>query len=230
MRHSDEYSGTAARYASLAVFLVCGTNDLADSAMRDAAYAIRTSPFHGDRDVRHYAARALKASDRVQAQLKSLLLDNKSYGRFIDFADERDGQLKKDILILRLAVKSALDRVGDGDTDVKAHVETALHLLDIAVEVQRSYFRQLWVNTGIRLASVFDLYSMEGARNLWRRVSDRVMVPTRKGVGVIDLGKDERCAMAHRALINRLSDATLLMKAAEGAADINNGNDNNLKH
>ena len=224
MRHSKEYIAEATRFASIAVFIVCGTNDLADSAMRDAAYAISTSPFHEDRDVRHYAARALKASDRVQGQLKSLLLDNKSYGRFIDFADERDGQLKRDILILRLAVKSALDRMGDGDADVKAQVETAQCMLDIAVEVQQSYFRQLWVNTGVRLTRTFSLYSMEGARNLWRRVSDRVLVPTAEGVGTIDLGKDPQCAAACRALINRLADVTLLVKAAEGAAGTNNGN------
>ena len=217
MRHSQEYIDKAARFASVAVCVVCGTNDLADSAMRDAAYAIRKSPFQKDRDVRHYTSRALTASDRVQAQLKSLLLDNKSYGRFIDFADERDEQLKKDVFILYISIKSALDRIGDEDTDVKAQVETAQCMLDTAVEVQQSYFRMLKENTGIRLANTFALYSMEGARNLWRRVSDRVVVPTRKGVGTIDIGKDERCATAYRALINRLADVTLLEQAADAA-------------
>ena len=223
MRHSKEYIDKATRFASIAVCIVCGTNDLADSAMRDAAYAIRKSPFHRDRDARHYTARALAASDRAQAQLKALLADNKSYARFIDFADERDEQLKKDVFILFISIKDALDRIGDEDTEVKALVETAQCMLDTAVEVQQSYFRQLNANTGIRLANTFAMYSMEGARNLWRRVSDRILVPTHEGIGTIDIGKDERCVAAYQALINRLADVTLLERAADVA-------DENRKH
>lgn len=217
MRHSKEYIDKATRFASIAVCIVCGTNDLADSAMRDAAHAIRKSPFHSDREVRHYATRALTASDRAQAQLKALLVDNRSYTRFIDFADERDEQLKKDVFILYISIKDALDRIGDEDTEVKALVETAQCMLDTAVEVQQSYFRKLRENTGIRLANTFAMYSMEGARNLWRRVSDRVLVPAREGVGTIDIGKDERCMAAYQALVNRLADVTLLERAADVA-------------
>lgn len=123
--------------ASLFYIVIGAVNDLASHAMTDAVEAVRKSR-HYRHSVKYHIREAQRKFDDYERMMKEQLTDR--FPLFMDITDEVYEMIRPDMERLYFSFKSELDKHREPESELKARMETAIAMLDLAVYMFDRFF------------------------------------------------------------------------------------------
>ena len=123
--------------ASLFYIVIGAVNDLASHAMTDAVEAVRKSRHYRHR-VKYHIREAQRKFDGYERMMKGQLTDR--FPLFMDITDEVYEMIRPDMEKLYFSFKSELDKHREPESELKARMETAIAMLDLAVYMFDRFF------------------------------------------------------------------------------------------
>ena len=138
---------------------------------------------------------------------------------YTDYWDARDDQMADALTMLRIALKSALDRAHIDESDIRSRAALCRILLDTACETMIEAARNIRRNQGIGLHKV--LRAFDGRQCLSHY--DKAMQPLMQHPNGRDdlFDTDKGVEAAYNAWFSKVTDVGNLRQAAETAIDIN---------
>lgn len=186
---------------SLVNIVVGAVNTVAGKAMFDAIERVKGTAYDKG-SVRYNINRAVRMYYQYEHMHMRNFGDRKQL--FYDYLDHAESDIQKDVNIMRLSIKSMLDRYRQTDTELKAYVETARNMLayachiydamiDIADREAPGYDFNRWMSPA-RLTGVLKRYE---------EAADMICRP--EGDVVIDLNEDKNVKLAFKVIETKLT-------------------------
>lgn len=205
------------RLNSLVNLLVGAVNTIAGKAMFDAIERVKPTPYY-----RHELKRHLKEAERTYYAYEKRHIQN--FGDrtqlFYDYLDTAEEDIQPHVDILRLTIKSMLDKYRQSGTELKAYVETARNLLAFAVHLY-----DLQVKTadeaapGIHFDKYMNPARLTGTLYHFERAAD--MICKTEGGAAIDLNKDKDVVLAFHIIEKKLTSEQFLNRVGYEALQLN---------
>lgn len=197
--------------------VVGGINTIAGKSMSDAIERVKVTGYY-KHDVK---LNLNKCSKMYFDYEKRHLLNFENNKRlFLDYLDYVENNIQKDVDILRISIKSLLDKYIETESELKSYVETARTLLDLALHIY-----DVQIDAARKKAPTIDYNSymyparLTGVTKYFENAAD-VICKTDKDV-IIDLNKDENCVLAFRAIQAKIMSEDFINQAGYEALKLN---------
>lgn len=197
--HVNAYVGVANEVARLAI---C---DGIDAIKRAGLYRQKTKQL---------------CNETVRRQEEYETVHNSNFGErlslWLDYLDGTEAEYRHHIFVLYNAVKMALDKHHQRNTELKARLECGLICAELAVGQFDQVMRDMRAKYGVDYTPIFIKGRYTRPLYTWRQLCD-IYVKTDAPNEVIDFNQDANLRLAHDVLSRKLSDADLLNRIGNAA-------------
>ncbi len=200
--------------ASLFYIVIGAVNDLASHAMTDAMEAVRKSG-HYRHSVKYHIREAQRKFDGYERMMKEQLTDR--FPLFMDITDEVYEMIRPDMEKLYFSFKSELDKHREPESELKARMETAIAMLDLAVYMFDRFFDSARERTKADFRPMFLPGRLGGVAKSWHEA----FAPLDKSKDTIDFNESGTCRMALRVIEVKLTGEELFNRAGAMAIRLN---------
>lgn len=138
---------------------------------------------------------------------------------YTDYWDARDDQMANALTMLRIALKTALDRAHIDDSDIRSRAALCRILLDTACETMREAARNIRRTQGIGLQKILRAFDGRECLNFYDKAIQPLMRDDNGREDIFDA--DPAVIAAYNAWFIKVTDVGNLRQAAENAIDIN---------
>lgn len=207
------------RLNSLVNIVVGAANTVAGKAVFDAVERVRGTAYDKG-PVRYNINRAVRMYYEYEHMHMRNYGDRKQL--FYDYLDCAESGIQKDVDILRLSIKSVLDKYGQTDTELKAYVEAARDMLAYACHIY-----DIMTDIADREAPGYDFKRrmsrarLTGVLKRYEEAADLICRP--EGDVVIDLNTDRNVRLAFKVIETKLTGEDYLNRAGYEALRMNPG-------
>lgn len=201
------------RTNSLVNALVGIANEVARLAISDGIEAVKKAGLYRQK-TKHLC------NDTVRRQEQYEAIHNSNFGErlslWLDYLNGTEDEYRHHIFILYNAVKMALDKRHQKNTELKARLECGLICAELAVGQFDAVMRDMKEKFGIDYTPIFIKGRYTNPLYTWRQLCD-IYVKTDDPNEVIDLNEDANLRMAADVLSRKLSDTDLLNRISTAA-------------
>lgn len=193
---------------------VCLPNDLAIFCLTDAISKLRQGGYF-TRNVKHHAMRAQEIVKKYEKALSVTLSKHQTFQYFMDFSDAYQERMQKHIFLLRMAIKSFLDRHGEKDSEIKSYAVLANVMFSASV-MQFDAFWNTHSAQGIDLRADFAIARLQGAFSAWRMAVESIPFSTKD-----DPQLDKNVTLGVEVLLKQMNNATTINLCGTQALEMN---------
>ena len=205
------------RTNSLMNAIVGIANEVARLAISDGIDAIKKAGLYRQR-TKQLCNETLRRQEEYERTHNSNFDDRLSL--WLDYLDGTEEEFRRHIFILYNAVKRALDRHHQKNTELKARLECGLICAELAVGQFDALMRDMKEKFGVDYTPIFTKGRYTNPLYTWRQLCD-IYVKSDNPDETIDLNKDENLRTAADVLARKLSDADLLNRIGTKAIEQN---------
>ncbi len=203
------------KISAAAYVIVLCVNDIADTALRDAVAALRTTQYY-KHDVKRTVRLCLDKYDALSRRIESNLKHRFVF--WMDLVDNYSATMQPHVEKLYWSVKARFDRDREKDSDVKARLITAEFMLDTAASNFKAYFDAMAERYGVDVRSAFCEADLTGIRRLFSHVCD-IVLARKAGDRSINFASDANCNLAGRCIANNMVSASVINEAGRAALE-----------
>jgi len=139
---------------------------------------------------------------------------------WLDYLDGTEEEYRRHIFNIYMAVKQALDRHRQHDTELKARIECGRICAELAVGQFDALMQDLKDRFGVDYSPIFIRGRYDGPLHTWRQVCD-LYVRTDDPEEYINLNDDQNLRLAADILARKLSDSDVLNRIGKHAIEQN---------
>ena len=139
---------------------------------------------------------------------------------WLDYLDGTEDEYRKHIFNIYMAVKQALDRHRQRNTELKARIECGRICAELAVGQYDALMQDLKEKFGADYSPIFIRGRYDGPLHTWKQLCD-IYVKTDDPADYINLNDDANLRLAADVLARKLSDADLLNRIGKHAIEQN---------
>lgn len=197
--------------------VVGAANTVAGKAMFDAINRVKETPLYCGNVKRYLNWAASLYYKYEKNQMRNFGDAQQLYYDYLDYVEE---DIQEYVDIFRISVKSAFDRKGLENSDLKSYVETACNLLGYACHLY-----DVQIENARKKAPYIDFDAlMRPARltGVFKRFKDAEELLCKPGKGVIiNLNDDKNCVLAFRTIEIKITSEDFLNNVGYKALKIN---------
>ena len=197
--------------------LVGIANEVARLAISDGIAAIKKAGLYRQR-TKQLCNETVRMQEEYEAKHNSNFGDRLSL--WLDYLDGTEDEFRKHIFIVYNAIKMALDKHHQTNTELMARLECGLICAQLAVGQFDALMRDMKQKFGVDYTPVFSLGRYTNPLNSWRKICS-IYVKEDNPDDIIDLNTDENLRTAVDVLTAKLSDADLLNRIGTKAIEQN---------
>lgn len=205
------------RTMSLVNVMIGVANEVARLAISDGIDAIKKAGLFRQR-----TKQLCNETVRRQEEYESLHNSNfgDRLGLWLDYLDGTENEYRKHIFIVFNAIKMALDKKKQSNSELKAKLECGLICAKLAAGQFDSLMRDMMEKYGVDYTQIFIKGRYTDPLYTWTRICD-LYVKTDDPNEVIDLNQDENIRMSVDILTRKLNDADLINRLGKHAIELN---------
>lgn len=212
--YAQRLAKVADRVFAEAYVRICLPNDLAIFCLTDAVSKLRQGGYL-TRNVKHHAMRAQEAVRKYEKALAATLSRRQVFQYFMDFSDAYQERMQKHVFLLRMALKSFLDRHGEKDSETKSYAVLANVMFGAAV-MQFDAFWNTHTAQGVDLRADFAIARLQGAFSAWRTAVESIPFSTRD-----DPQLDKNVTLGVEVLLRQMNNSTTINLCGTQALEMN---------
>ena len=205
------------RANSLVNTMIGIANEVARLAISDGIDAIRRAGKYRQKTKQ-------LCNDTFRRQEEYEAIHNQNFGDrlklWLDYLDGTEDEYRRHIFNIYMAVKSALDRYRQKDTELKARIECGRICAELAVGQFDALMADLKERFGVDYSPLFIRGRYDGPLMAWRKVCD-IYVQTDDPKQYINLNDDANLRLAADILARKLSDSDVLNRIGKHAIEQN---------
>lgn len=192
-------------------------NEVARLAISDGIDAIKRAGLYKQKTKR-------LCNETVRRQEEYEAIHNRDFDDrlklWLDYLDGTEDEYRRHIFNIYMAVKMALDRHKQNNTELKARIECGRICAELAVGQFDALMQDLKEKFGVDYSPLFIRGRYDGPLHLWRKVGD-IYVKTDEPKQYINLNDDTNLRMAVDVLARKLSDSNVLNRIGKHAIEQN---------
>lgn len=192
-------------------------NEVARLAISDGIDAIKKAGLYRQR-TKQLCNETVRRQEEYERKHNSNFGDKLSL--WLDYLDGTEDEFRHHIFVVYNAVKMALDKYYQTNTELKARLECGLICAELAVGQFDALMRDMKDKFGVDYTPIFISGRYTNPLKTWRQICD-IYVKTDDPNETIDLNKDKNLRMAADVLSRKLSDAELLNRICTRAIEQN---------
>ena len=205
------------RANSLVNTMIGVANEVARLAISDGIDAIKRGG-HFRQKTKQLCNETLRRQEEYEA------IHNQNFGDrlklWLDYLDGTEEEYRRHIFNIYMAVKQALDRYRQHDTELKARIECGKICAELAVGQFDALMQDLKEKYGIDYSPLFIRGRYDGPLHTWRLVSE-LYVKTDEPDQYINLNDDKNLRLAADILARKLSDSDVINRIGKHAIEQN---------
>lgn len=202
---------------SLVNIVLGATNTTAGKILYDAKNVLSENKKIWRHEIKHDMKAACKAYDDYE----HLHIQNfgDRYQLFLDYLDSVEDEIQPHIDRLRIAIKQALDKYNEPDSDIKSYVETARVIVEYSCKIYDMLLKKAKEKSGIDFNNLMRPARLTATLNNIDKVATRVC--KLNNVTDIDLNNDDNCRLAFRVIENKLTSEDFINRTGYEAITLN---------
>ncbi len=193
---------------------ICLPNDLAIFCVTDAVAQLKKGGYL-TKNVKFHAKKAQAIIKKYEEALAHTLSKTGVFQYFMDFSDEYHEKMQKHVFLLRMALKSFLDRHGEKDSDIKSYAVLANVMLSVAV-IQFDAFWNTHTAQGVDLRQDFAIGRLQGVFSAWRSAVEGIPFITTE-----DPQTDKNVNLGVEVLLRQINNTDTINGAGAHALELN---------
>ena len=205
------------RTRSLVNVMIGVANEVARLSISDGITAIRQAGLYRQK-TKQLCNETLRRQEAYEAIHNSNFGDRLSL--WLDYLDGTEEEYRRHIFILYNAIKMALDKHQQRNTELKAKLECGRICAEMAVGQFDALMKDMQEHYSIDYTQIFIKGRYTDPLHTWQQVCD-LYVKTDDPDEVIDLNQDANLTLAADVLAKKLNDATLLNRLGKHAIELN---------
>ena len=213
----ERYEKGFDRANSLVNTMIGIANEVARIAISDGIDAVKRAGLYRQR-TKQLCNETLRRQEEYEA------LHNQNFGdrlkMWLDYLDGTEDEYRKHIFNIYMAVKQALDRHRQRDTELKARLECGRICAELAVGQFDALMQDLRESYGVDYSQLFIAGRYDKPLHTWRQLCD-IYVKTDDPDEYINLNDDANLRLAADILARKLSDSDLLNRIGKHAIEQN---------
>lgn len=213
----DLYMEGYDRANSLVNTMIGIANEVARIAISDGIDAIKQAGLY-----RQKTKQLCRETFRRQEHYEAI--HNSNFGdrlkMWLDYLDGTEDEYRRHIFNVYMAVKMALDRHKQKDTELKARLECGLICAELAVGQYDALMQDMKEKFGADYSALFAEGRYDKPLHTWRQLCD-LYVKTDDPNDFIDLNDDPNLRLAADVLARKLSDSDVLNRIGKHAIEMN---------
>lgn len=213
----ERYMAGWDRANSLVNTMIGIANEVARLAISDGIDAIKRAGKYRQR-TKQLCNETFRRQEEYEA------IHNQNFGDrlklWLDYLDGTEDEYRKHIFNIYMAVKQALDRHKQHDTELKARIECGRICAELAVGQFDALMQDLKEKFGVDYSAAFIRGRYDGPLHTWRQVTD-IYVKTDDPQQYINLNDDTNLRLAADILARKLSDSDVLNRIGKHAIEQN---------
>lgn len=205
------------RTRSLVNVMIGVANEVARLAISDGIAAIKKAGLYKQK-TKQLCNETVRRQEEYESVHNSNFGDR--LGLWLDYLDGAEEEYRKHIFILYNAVKMALDKRQQKNTELKAILECGLICAKLAVGQFDALMRDMREKYGVDYTQIFIKGRYTNPLYSWHKVCD-IYVQTDDPDDVIDLNEDANLRLAADVLAKKLNDPDLINRIGKHAIEMN---------
>lgn len=218
VKQKEEILKSIDRYCSLYYITMGSAYNIAQTAMIDAYNAIKEDKKLYRQQTKQSINKALAAYNTWDTKMRFVLADR--YQLWLDLSDASEAELKPLVTTLYYCIDNYFLKNKVPKSKIIARMETAMVLIDIAVNLFKNLFDNIQKKIGKDLRPMFsDGNALELQQN-WNNAMQSVInsVP---GMPDININDDADSVQAAKNIVTKLSNENIYNRAGEYALQLN---------
>ena len=213
----EQYMAGYDRANSLVNTMIGVANEVARIAISDGIDAVKRGGYFRQK-TKQLCNETLRRQEEYEA------VHNQNFGdrlkMWLDYLDGTEGEYRRHIFNVYMAVKQLLDRHRQHGTELKARLECGRICAELAVGQFDALMQDLKEKFGVDYSPLFIRGRYDGPLMAWRKVCD-IYVQTDDPRQYINLNDDANLRLAADVLARKLSDADVLNRIGKHAIEQN---------
>lgn len=186
--------------------------------MVDAYNAIKDDKKLYRQQTKQYINKALAAYDTWDSKMRFVLADR--YQLWLDLSDASEAELKPLITTLYYCIDNYFLKNKMPKSKIIARMETAMVLIDVAVNLFKNLFDNIQKKIGTDLRPMFNDGNALELRKNWNNAMQSV-INSVSGIPNIDINDDADSVQAAKNIVMKLSNENIYNRAGEYALQLN---------
>lgn len=218
VKQKEELLKSIDRYCSLYYIIMGSAYNVAQTAMIEAYRAIKEDKKLYRQKTKQSINKALAAYDTWDSKMRFVLADR--YQLWLDLSDASEAELKPLITTLYYCIDNYFLKNKMPKSKIIARMETAMVLIDVAVNLFKNLFDNIQKKIGTDLRPMFNDGNALELRKNWNNAMQSVInsVP---GIPNIDINDDADSVQAANNIVMKLSNENIYDRAGEYALQLN---------
>ena len=218
VKQKEELLKSIDRYCSLYYITMGSAYNIAQTAMIDAYNAIKEDKKLYRQQTKQSINKALAAYNTWDAKMLFVLADR--YQLWLDLSDASEAELKPLVTTLYYCIDNYFLKNKVPKSKIIARMETAMVLIDIAVNLFRNLFDNIQKKIGMDLRQAFNEGNALELQRNWNNAMQSVInaIP---GMPDIDINDDADSVQAAKNIVTKISNEGIYDRAGEYALQVN---------
>lgn len=218
VKQKEELLKRIDRYCSLYYITMGSVYNIAQTAMINAYNAIKDDKKLYRQQTKQYINKALAAYDTWDSKMRFVLADR--YQLWLDLSDASEAELKPLITTLYYCIDNYFLKNKMPKSKIIARMETAMVLIDVAVNLFKSLFDNIQKKIGTNLRPMFNDGNALALKQNWNNAMQSV-INSLPGIPNIDINDDADSVQAAKNIVMKLSNENIYNRAGEYALQVN---------
>lgn len=218
VKQKEELLRSIDRYCSLYYITMGSAYNIAQTAMIDAYNAIKEDKKLYRQQTKQSINKSLAAYNTWDAKMRFVLADR--YQLWLDLSDASEAELKPLVTTLYYCIDNYFLKNKVPKSKIIARMETAMVLIDIAVNLFRNLFDNIQKKIGMDLRQAFNEGNALELQRNWNNAMQSVInaIP---GLPDIDINDDVDSVQAAKNIVTKISNEGIYDRAGEYALQVN---------
>ena len=218
VKQKEELLRSIDRYCSLYYITMGSAYNIAQTAMIDAYNAIKEDKKLYRQQTKQSINKSLAAYNTWDAKMRFVLADR--YQLWLDLSDASEAELKPLVTTLYYCIDNYFLKNKVPKSKIIARMETAMVLIDIAVNMFRNLFDNIQKKIGMDLRQAFNEGNALELQRNWNNAMQSVInaIP---GMPDIDINDDADSVQAAKNIVTKISNEGIYDRAGEYALQVN---------
>ncbi len=218
VKQKEEILKSIDRYCSLYYITMGSAYNIAQTAMIDAYNAIKEDKKIYRQQTKQSINKALAAYNTWDVKMRFVLADR--YQLWLDLSDASEAELKPLVTTLYYCIDNYFLKNKVPKSKIIARMETAMVLIDIAVNLFRNLFDNIQKKIGMDLRQAFNEGNALELQRNWNNAMQSVInaIP---GMPDIDINDDADSVQAAKNIVTKISNEGIYDRAGEYALQVN---------
>lgn len=218
VKQKEELLKSIDRYCSLYYITMGSAYNIAQTAMIDAYNAIKEDKKLYRQKTKQSINKALAAYNAWDAKMRLVLADR--YQLWLDLSDASDAELKPLVTTLYYCIDNYFLKNNVPKSKIIARMETAMVLIDVAVNLFKNLFDNIQKKIGADLRPMFNDGSALELQHNWNNAMQSV-VNSVPGMPNVDINDDADSVQAAKNIVMKLSNEGVYDRAGDYALQMN---------